>query len=295
MWKYLIGVLLLLNISLWFVVLTFPDEYLHIVACDVGQGDGILIFKGTTQIIIDGGPGNKMVGCIDRHIPFWDRSIELVMLTHPQADHYEGLIDIFKRYSVQIFVGSGLDSINESYQVLKNEVRSEGSKVVVPRKGMQLIQDQIVFTVLTPSADFLADNSTDVKTSTNAVLGVYSTLLDPNQFSIIQTLQYNEFDALFTGDTDSEIQDSLIQSIDLPDIEYLKVPHHGSKNGLTKEFLEAVTPELAIISNGKKNMYGHPHKEILSMLEEAKVQILRTDQMGDVEIVSDGVRYWVKK
>jgi competence protein ComEC len=303
MWKWIFVFLLLCDVALWFVVCIYPDDNLHVIACDVGQGDGILIFKKTTQIIIDGGPGNKMVGCLDRHIPFWDRSIEVVMNTHPQLDHYEGLIDVFKRYSVHYFIANALDASAPEYTLLKEEAGSEGARIVNPRKGMQLIADQIVFTVLNPTADFLAENLQtkdsihgNISSSGNEdVLGLYTSSLDPNEFSIIEKMKYKEFDALFTGDADSIVEHMAVESGELSDIEYLKVPHHGSKNGLTQEVLDAVTPEIAIISDGKKNTYGHPHKEILEMLQKADVQILRTDQLGDVEVVSDGVKYWVKK
>jgi competence protein ComEC len=296
MWKVIFIFLILCNISLWFVVFTYPDGYLHVIACDVGQGDGILILKKTTQIIIDGGPGNKMVSCLDRHVPFWDRSIEIVMNTHPQLDHYEGLIDVFKRYNVHYFIANGLDAIAPEYKVLKTEVGSNGTKVVNPRKGMVITSDQISFSVLNPTAEFLKENTTPIANADAAkILGAYTSSLDPNEFSIIEKMKYQNFDALFTGDSDSVVEHMAVESGSLSDIEYLKVPHHGSKNGLTQEMLDALTPEIAVISDGKKNTYGHPHKEILDMLGKAKAQILRTDQLGDVEVVSDGERYWVRK
>lgn len=294
MWKLILLLLVICTISLWFIVATYPDHNLHIIACDVGQGDGILIYQETTQIIIDGGPGNMMATCLDRHIPFWDRTIEIVMNTHPQADHYEGLIEILARYNVQVFTANSLNADAPQYRLLEDLVGREGGKVLNPTAGMVFRSNLIQLDILHPSKSWLSENSDRSRDVTNGqVLGVSTSLLDPNEFSIISTLHYKNFDALFTGDTQEDIEHLLVQDGIVSDIEYLKVPHHGSKNGLTKEFLDAVTPEIAVISDGKNNTYGHPHKEILDMLETAQVKILRTDQVGDVEVVSDGERYWI--
>jgi len=303
MLKFVFIFLILCNISLWFIVFTYPDNNLHIIACDVGQGDGILIMKKTTQIIIDGGPGSKMTNCLDRHLPFWDRTIEMVMNTHPQLDHYEGLIDVFKRYHVQIFTANSLKAVAPEYGVLRNEVLSKGVKVLTPAAGMKFIAGSTTIDILHPSAQFVSENSTSQDASlaagsnpeTDTVLGAYTSPLDPNEFSIQAVLHYGNFDAMFTGDADWAVEQIEAEENLLTDIEYLKVPHHGSKNGLNQDLLDRTTPEIAVISDGKKNTYGHPHKQTLDMLEKARVQILRTDQMGDVEVVSDGERYWVKK
>src|SRR3990167_10041666 len=114
--KYILGlfalVLGLVGLSLGYA----PDGQLHLIACDVGQGDGILAIYKDTQILIDGGPGEGVLECLGRYVPFWDRELELVVLTHPQLDHYGGLIEVFKRYNVDTFLVNGLDSSASSYQ-----------------------------------------------------------------------------------------------------------------------------------------------------------------------------------
>jgi len=284
-------------VTLWFIVFTYPDKNLHIIACDVGQGDGFLIYQGTMQIIVDGGPGNKMTKCLDRYLPFWDKNIELVFNTHPQLDHYEGLIDVFKSFKVKTFAANSLNADAPEYQVLKSEVQSKGTKVINPVLGTKMTLGSIKIDILHPSVQFLAENTEkkEVKEGQEAqVLGAYTSSLDPNNFSIMFTLDFGSFDALFTGDADEPEEDLVSSEGVLSDIEYLKVPHHGSKNGLTKDLLDKTTPEIAVISDGKKNRYGHPHKEILEMLNQEGVKILRTDEMGDVEVASDGERWWVK-
>lgn len=125
--------------------------------------------------------------------------------------------------------------------------------------------------------------------SEGAVLGL-STDTELNSFSYYLHLQYGEFDALFTGDGDSKIQPEIMKTAELPNVEVLKFPHHGSKYGLLPEFLELIKPELAVVSVGK-NSYGHPTKEALQLLESRSIKIKRTDIGGDVEVVSDG-RNW---
>jgi competence protein ComEC len=295
MLKLIFSLLFLANIALWFFVATYPDNNLHIIACDVGQGDGILIMHKTTQIIIDGGPGNRMVKCLDEHIPFWDRTIEMVLLTHPQADHYEGLVEVINRYKVQVFTANSLNASAPTYGLLEDLVGREGAKVVHPSAGMVFGSNLFQVQILHPSSEWFSSNTKVNTENENQVLGAYTTDLDPNEFSVITYLKYQNFDALFTGDTDRAIQDLLLSNSAVTDIEYLKVPHHGSKNGLTRELLEATSPELAVISNGKKNRYGHPHPEILKMLNEKNINTLRTDEIGNVEVVSDGEHYWIRQ
>src|SRR3989344_2631863 len=109
-------ILVLITITVWTAVFSV-DNKLHIVACDVGQGDAILIQKNTTQILIDGGPNQKVLDCLGRHMPFWDRTIEFVILTHPELDHYGGLIDVVKTYNIKTYAHNGTTSGNQSYRV----------------------------------------------------------------------------------------------------------------------------------------------------------------------------------
>lgn len=295
MWNYIFALLILANFSVWYFVSTFPDDKLHIVACDVGQGDGYLIYHKTTQLIVDGGPGNNLKKCLDKHIPVWDRTIEMVINTHPQLDHYEGLISVLENYNVQIFTANSLKADAPEYGVLKSEVESKGVKVVNPTEYTRMAAKLFEIDILHPSPQFLAENLDSYRNRETPVLSAYGSALDPNDFSVVFKFHYKEFDALFTGDINETVIKLLEDKGVLDDIEYLKVPHHGSKNGLTQELLTTTTPEIAVISNGKKNTYGHPHKETLDLLSKYNIKTYRTDEMGDVEVVTDGKRYWVKE
>ncbi len=271
--KYFYGLSLLILILLFLVGSSFPDTNLHVIACDVGQGDGILITMKSTQILIDGGPNNKILNCLSRHMPFWDKDIELVVLTHPDADHSTGLVDVFQNYTVDTFVGEQVDASTKIYQLLKKTVGGSTAKLIIPHTGLKLGTSPMSLDVLHPALGFQTPGT--------------------NNYSVTIALHYKNFSGLFTGD----LEDKVVKLEDtglLTQMTYLKVPHHGSKNGLTQELLDAVSPKIAVISAGKNNVYGHPHQEILTMLQQKGVQVERTDLKGDVEVISDGTTWWLK-
>lgn len=267
--------LALASIAVWLAVFTYPDAKLHIIACDVGQGDAILATYKNIQILTDGGPANdKVIGCLSKYMPFWDREIEVVILTHPQADHFGGLIEVFRRFKVKNFIGGQVDASSQEYQVLKSLVGGSGAKVIVPKTGMNIRYGLIYLDVVWPQE------------------GIVSAEL--NDYSVVYVLRYGVFEALLTGDIGPKVTDEILATGLIKPVNYIKIPHHGSKNGVTYELLEASEPEVAVISAGKNNSYGHPHEETLKLLSEKGTsssdgrKVLRTDEMGDVEIVTDG-------
>mgnify|MGYP001585620320 CR=1 FL=1 len=278
--RYIFGLLVLILFAVWVAVFSLPDQNLHLVACDVGQGDAILATYGNIQILTDGGANNKVLDCLGRHMPFWDRTIELVILTHPDRDHFRGLIEVFRRYRIDNYLSNGLESGSREYQVLKNEVGGRGTKTIIAREGLSIRAGKIRLDILNPTEEELKGLKTNVS--------------ERNEYSVVNTLSLGDFDALLTGDVENGAADNVAGKLALNakrEWEYIKIPHHGSKNGLTQKLLDAVRPKLAVISVGK-NSYGHPHEETLKILRKTK--ILRTDEMGDVEVVSDGKKFWVK-
>jgi competence protein ComEC len=288
-WKYLFGVPVLIVVTVWLAVIVSPDNKLHLIACDVGQGDAILATYKKTQILIDGGPDRSVLTCLSEYMPFWDREIEVVILTHPEADHLTGLIEVFKRYRVKILVATPLDVSSQGYQVLKNIVGGSGTEVVNPTSGMVIRLGLLYLDIVYPASKNLGLTNPSVN---NDVLGAFSSNQSPNDFSIVANLRLGEFDALLTGDIGPKVISDVLATGKIRDIDYIKIPHHGSKNGLTKELLEASVPEIAVISVGK-NPWGHPHQEVLQLLQEAGVRTLRTDQEGDIEIITDGKNTWL--
>ena len=288
--KYIFGLFILILGLIGLSLGSTPDANLHLIACDVGQGDGILATYQSVQVLIDAGPGDGILECLSRHIPFWDRELELVILTHPQLDHYGGLIEVFRRYKIDTFLANGLDSSASSYQALKNAVGGSGARVLTPKEGMALRIGMIYLDILSPSQRLLSQEASDFQTN---VLGAFTSKKDPNDFSIVAILRLGEFDALLTGDIGPAEIPEILAGGKVKDVEYIKVPHHGSKNGLTLELLEASSPEIAVISVGK-NSYGHPSEETLKMLKDRGVRTLRTDEEGDIEVESDGLSFWTK-
>lgn len=294
-WKIINAFLILVISLLGLVLINRPDTNLHLIACDVGEGDAILAVYGQTQILFDGGPGSKVIDCLSRHLPFDDREIELVVLSHPQIDHYGGLIEVFRRYRVDTFLASSLDSGTESYRVLKKAVGGSGVRIVNPDVDMVLRVDKLYLDIVHPSEAFLRTNAAFIgNNATRDALGAYASNKDANDFSIVARLSLGNFKALLTGDISPESEQYLLSQNIIQPAEYIKIPHHGSKNGLTQAFLDAVEPKVAVISVGKDNQYGLPNQEILEMLSQKGVKTYRTDETGDIEVTSNGKDYWIK-
>ncbi|MBI1982391.1 MAG: MBL fold metallo-hydrolase [Candidatus Levybacteria bacterium] len=256
------------------------DGKLHVVFCNVGQGDAIFIRtpKGL-DILVDGGPElSSVLSCLSNHMPFWDRTIEVVALTHPHADHLVGLISVLKRYKVGSFITEKLENKTQSFRELMKIVEDKKISVRYGFAGDRLItKDGVVFQVLSPSEEFLQ------RTSPSGVIG------ESGEFaSLILLVSYGEFDILLTGDSQITGLEEALGVQPLSQLEVFQVAHHGSKTGLSEEVLSEVRPRLAVISVGKNNKYGHPHKEVIEILRDKDIKILRTDLDGEVEIISDG-------
>jgi competence protein ComEC len=290
LWRYVFGILLLILAVLIISISQIPDSNLHVITCDVGQGDAILISYGATQILTDGGPDKSVLTCLGKHLPFWDREIELVVSTHPDADHITGLITVLQNYKVDEILINPVDPGTSTFQALKKAVGGRGVAVVNPSKGMRLGSGLIYLDILEPS-DGLFGKLSSQESGDN--LSRYSISGAANLYSIVYLLSFKNFSGLFVGDTPSEISNELAAQWPLGNVDYIKVPHHGSNNGLTQNLLEVVQPKVAAISLGK-NSWGFPREEILDMLAKYKVKVFRTDQVGDIEIVTDGEKFWKK-
>lgn len=252
----------------------------RLVFCDVGQGDGILITSGTKQVVVDGGPGNRMVDCLSDKVPFWDRKIEMVVLTHPQRDHMEGLIGILERYDVGTVVTTWVPNNTEVFRAWEKAVEAEKARVYIPgigdrfeidsRRGTTLL---VLWPPFARATEWQADPPNDL-----------------NETSIVMRLESDSSCAYLTGDIPKEI---LVDLIDR-ECRILKVAHHGSKTGTNQQLLDLVQPQVAVIPVGK-NPFGHPHQEVIDLLLSKGVKILRNDINGIIEIIlRDGRSYQVK-
>ena len=273
---------------------SLPDGKLYIHICDVGQGDAIYIrFPDGRDMIIDGGPNDAIIGCLGKYMPFWDRQIDVVLLTHPQKDHMQGLLAVLKRYKVGHFLRSNVANSSQGYSDLQQIIRDKHVLVKYIAQGEHVKIGQVVISLLWPSAEQISKSNTAGSASGGIdprVLGEVAG--DLNDYSLVFWLRFGQFDALFTGDADTRVSNGYVGSV-LADrsVELLKVPHHGSRTGIDDAFVQWIRPKTAVISVGK-NMYGHPSQEAVHLLESVGSQIHRTDKEGDIEIVSDG-KNWV--
>lgn len=295
---YLISAVVIGSILLFSSVWSLPDGRLHIFFCDVGQGDSAYIrFPDGRDMVIDGGPGDAVLRCLSRHMPFWDRHINIIAMTHPEKDHMQGLIPVFMRYSGDYFIRSDRDAGTKEYANLLKAVNKSGIQVKFVEQGDLITLGQASLSILWPSSRQIAKGyaqSARVRFSEadgQQVLG--ATDRDLNDYSLVFALRYGSFDAIFTGDADARVEDGFT-GLNLADeyVELLKVPHHGSKTGMTSSFVEWVMPVASVISVGK-NSYGHPSREALELLKSAGSAIYRTDISGDIEVTSDGLRWSV--
>jgi competence protein ComEC len=289
---YLIGLLL------GFIVLAVsqvPGTQARMVVCDVGQGDAILIIKGSNQVLIDGGPSSeKILSCLERHLPFYDRTIELIVLTNTDFDHMNGLSAVVDRYQVIQFVTA--DGVHQSDALgkfidriaanrLAIEAVERGDRLVV---GGRQTDTKLIFEVLWPP-DTIEQNVAIFghqmdEQNREQVLGASAKRGNLNERSVVLLLLEGNTKILLTGDSGDQTEKTLVKAGNLPDIDILKVGHHGSKYASTLEFLQKVKPELAIISVGDKNRYGHPTEEVLDRLMGVGSVIRRTDVEGDIVI-----------
>lgn len=243
------GLICILLLLLW-IWAEIPNNNLHVVFCDVGQGDAAVIVLGYFQVVMDTGAyDDKILDCLDKHIPFWDKKIELVFLSHSDKDHVGALGGIKKFYKI-------------------------GKLIEKASVGDRFLYQSLYFDV--------------VKGSENNINSPMQGSSESNEASIVLEMKYENFSALFTGDIDMENEKALVASGLLGDVDVLKVSHHGSKYSSGVEFLQKLRPKYGVISVGKKNTYGHPAPEVVERLLGVGTKVLRTDKMGTIEIVVDG-------
>ena len=274
--------LILAALGLLVIVQTQSLGKLRLVFCDVGQGDGMLLITPSGKdIVVDGGPGTKIVDCLGEKMPFWDRTIEMVVLTHPQKDHMEGLLSVLSRYKVKMIATTGVENETELFKAWQTAIKAEGARIYTPKAGDRLVLDSVRGQT----------SSMDVLWPTSEKLEIWKLagLSELNKSSVVLRLEMDGFCAYLTGDIPKEILEGLIDGT----CQVLKISHHGSKTGTNQEILDSIDPKVAIIQVGK-NSFGHPHKEVLEMLGSKGVKIYRNDINGVIELKSDGDNYKVK-
>lgn len=250
-------------------------RFLQVTFFDVGQGDAIFIETPKRhQILIDGGPDSGILEKLAKEMPFWDNTLDLMILTHPEKDHVSGLIEVLKRYKVENILWTGVIRDTSEYKAWLEAVRNEKAEVKIARSGQRILWES-------NSPDFI-----DILYPLENLAG--REFKDSNNTSVVARLVFGEQSFLFTGDAHKSVERELAEKEVSIDSDVLKVGHHGSKTSSSQEFIEKVSPEIAVISAAKNNSYGHPHQEVLDILKKYGIKILRTDESGDIKIFSDG-------
>ncbi|MFA6524205.1 MAG: ComEC/Rec2 family competence protein [Candidatus Paceibacterota bacterium] len=239
---------------------------------DVGQGDALFIESPTgMQILFDSGPNGKVLSKLSEVMPFYDKSIDAIIISHPDQDHIGGFLDVLKNYKVGKVFESGTYSDSKTYQKIEEEIKNQNIPNIVVKKDMKLDFGGGVFlNILFPDRDVSS--------------------WDTNDGSIVARLTYGNTSFMLTGDATKKTE-GIILSENLPkDLQstFLKAGHHGSHTSSSLEFVKTVLPKYSLISVGEKNKYGHPHKETLDIFSSIGSEIFRTDEKGTIVIKSDG-------
>ncbi len=276
--RVLLSIVLVLAAAAALSLYALVRESAHLLTVaflDVGQGDAIYIESPTgTQIVVDGGPNSALLRELGRVMPLYDRSLDAIVVTNPDADHFSGFIDLLSRYKVGIELEPGTEKHTVTYQTLENTLREKGVKQIIARRGMVFnLGGGAHLDVLYPDKD--------VSTYT------------PNDGSIVMRLVYGSTNILLMGDATAKVESRLlaIASSTSYKTDILKLGHHGSKTSSSQAWLAAASPAYAIISAGLKNRYGLPSPVVTERLASDSIPTLETFRDGTLIFESDGKNF----
>ncbi|MDP2934883.1 MAG: ComEC/Rec2 family competence protein [Dehalococcoidia bacterium] len=260
----------------WTAFLTLPDDRVRVDFLDVGQGDAILIRTPSYKVLVDGGPSPQTVARrLGERLPFWDRRIDLIVLTHPHEDHLMGLMEVLQRYQVGGILATPYEHDSTLYRQWRVLIRDRGVRYVIAGQGQEVrLGSEARLRVLLPGVSLFQGTDSD-----------------PNNNSVVLRLEVGGFSALLPGDIEEEAQQKLLAEQLGLESQVLKVPHQGARNALSEGFLGRVNPQVAVISVGEKNPFGHPAQETIQKLQG--ISVFRTDQQGTIEVETDGRGYRV--
>jgi len=277
---YLLATLLIINIFIWLAVFSENrGDFLTVAFLDVGQGDAIFIeAPNGNQILIDGGPNKKVLSELSAVMPFYDRSIDMVIASHPDKDHIAGLPEVLNKFSVDVVMESGVSSGTAVYKEFETIIKNKNITKILARQGMKVWLDKknnIYLEILFPNRD------------TNG--------WDTNVASIVARLVYGSSSFMLTGDSPQNIEKYIVSFYGRKlRSNVLKLGHHGSRTSTSELFLGSISPQYAIISVGENNRYGHPHKETMDLITKFGIPFLETSKEGTIIFKTDGESLYVR-
>ncbi len=272
-----------------------------IVFCDVGQGDAILIADNNFQILVDGGPDQRVLNCMQEELEDDDLTIEVVFLTHADSDHLVGLTEVMKKYKIEKIVLNNLPKDSKDYekfyQQVWEKIEKNDLKVMLPSFAQKWCEtDNLCIEIWSKDEEFLPEDIFDKKYE----FGELSALLKKslpnslsyNNSSIVVNLKVVDKNLTLTGDIEAKGELAMVESGLLTKVDVLKIAHHGSKSSSELKILELLRPEISVISVGAKNSFGHPHQIVLDRLEIIKSRVLRTDEHGKIKLIKRIGEQW---
>lgn len=275
--RWILAILAIAAVLAWLAVFgSIPSRFLKVVFFDVGQGDAIFIeTPNRRQILIDAGPDNSVLEKLGEEMPFFDREIDLVILTHPDSDHLIGLLAVAENFRLNYVLTNGSNSESLFYQKWLELLKEKNVPIEAAKAG-QLIDlgGGAILKVLWPDYSQIDNFSSN-----------------DNNLSVVVQLVYQQAEVLLTGDIESKAENYLIRQGGL-ESDVLKVAHHGSKNSSSDNFIRLVNSSYSAISVGLNNRFGHPHNSVLERLKNTT--IFRTDLNGDVEMRTNGYNWQIK-
>lgn len=267
-----------LDVFLFHLDLRDSRGVLTLAIFDVGQGDAIFIESPTgTQVMLDAGPARKILGPFSKMISPFDRTIDAIVITNPDADHIGGFTDILKNYEIGAVIEPGTLNDSKTFQNIKSEIKNKNIPNILARRGTRLhIGGGAFIDILFPDRDVSA----------------WAT----NDGSVVARLSCGDFSVMLTGDATTETEKIILRENTDNQLKstVLKVGHHGSRSSSSSSFVDAVGPSYSVISVGEDNKYGHPHKDVLGLLEDKNIEILRTDVLGTIVFESNGESFQIR-
>jgi len=268
----------ILLVAVYLIWSAWPRPF-QLTFFDVGQGDAALIqTKAGQTILIDGGPDRKILQKLGKSLPWDKRTIDVVILSHPHADHLSGLIEVLKRYQVQQILTTGVLHTTPEYLAFLQLIKDKHIPIQTVQAGQVFnLAGDVKIDILWPNFSLVGQRFEDLNTT-----------------SIVNKVTFGKTTVLFMGDSPIDSEHALLQAgLDVR-AQILKVGHHGSRNSSSEEFVKDVSPQMAIISVGEGNSFGHPHSDVVNKLTGLVPKVFRTDKDGDVNFVSDGDK-WIGK
>ena len=271
--KVIVFLLFLTTVLSWRAVFSASGENrLEVYFFDIGQGSSIFFqTPGGGKFLVDGGPNEAILEKLGRTLPFHDKYLDVLLLTHPDADHLAGLLAVARNYEIGLVLETCVQEESELAKLWEKELAERSIRKICLKAGDKL--------------SFGPGGSLEFLYPFSSLEG--QTFKDVNESSAVARLDFGENSFLITGDADQKVERGLVFRQANLDVDFLQVGHHGSKTSSGEAFIEAASPLAAIIQAGKNNRYGHPHEETLKTLEKFGAAVWRTDQTGDIALICD--------